>query len=88
MKLTGEQQLRIRELHGVGVNEACDKCGKVLAEVRFTIKDQPGEWCSRLCQDGQDQIVLRRESGRNGRPRKYQTYADRQRAYRMRAVAA
>ena len=28
MKLTGEQQLRIRELHGVCGNEACDKCGK------------------------------------------------------------
>src|ERR1700756_4377957 len=52
MKLTSEQQLRIRELHGVCVNEVCDKYGKVLAEVRFTIKDQPGEWCSRLCRDG------------------------------------
>jgi hypothetical protein len=49
MKLTSEQQLRIRESHGICVNEVCDKCGQVLAEVRFTIKDQPGEWCSRLC---------------------------------------
>jgi hypothetical protein len=57
MKLTGEQQLQIRESHGVCGNEACDKCGQVLAEVRFTVKDQPGEWCARLCRDGQDQTV-------------------------------
>ena len=87
MKLTGEQQLRIRELHGVCGNEACDKCGKVLAEVRFTAKDQPGEWCSRLCRDGQDRIVRRHDSGRNGRPRKYQTSAERQQAYRRRSAA-
>jgi hypothetical protein len=53
VKLAGEQQLRIRELRGACGNEACDKCGKVLAEVRFTVKDQPGEWCSRLCRDGE-----------------------------------
>jgi hypothetical protein len=87
MKLKTEQQQTIRDKHGICVNEACDKCGKVLAEVRFTVKDQPGEWCSRLCRDGQDQIVRRHDNGRNGRPRKYQTSAERQRAYRGRLAA-
>ncbi len=87
MKLTSEQQLRISELHGVCVNEACDKCGKVLAEVRFTVKDQSGEWCSRLCRDGQDQTVRLHEGSRNGRPRKYQNSAERQQAYRRRVAA-
>src|SRR5215475_5836589 len=52
MNLTNEQQLRIFELHCIRVNEACDRCGRVLAEVRFTRKDQAGEWCPRFCRDG------------------------------------
>jgi phage FluMu protein Com len=41
MKLTAEQQARALAVHGVCANEACDKCGKVLAEVRYTRKDTP-----------------------------------------------
>ena len=52
MKLSAEQQAAIRERYGVCVNEACDKCGQVLGRVRFTSKDEPGEWCSRECRDG------------------------------------
>ena len=52
MKLSAEQQAAIRERYGVCVNEACDKCGQVLGRVRFTCKDEPGEWCSRECRDG------------------------------------
>lgn len=52
MKITMEQRQAIRDKHGVCVNEACDKCGRILGEVRFTIKDQAGEWCSRQCRGG------------------------------------
>jgi hypothetical protein len=52
MKLSAEQQAEIRERYGVCVNEACDKCGQVLGWVRFTFKDESGEWCSRECRDG------------------------------------
>jgi hypothetical protein len=52
MKITTEQQQTIRDKHGICVNEACDKCGLLLGEIRFTIKDQPGEWCSRQCRGG------------------------------------
>ena len=86
MKITTEQQQAVRDKYGVFVNEACDKCGRLLGEIRFTIKDQPGEWCSRLCRDGQDRI-RQHESRRNGRPRKYQTSAERQQAYRRRLAA-
>ncbi len=51
MMLTAEQQASVFEAHGVCVNEACDKCGKVLAEVRWTRKDMPEACCSRLCRD-------------------------------------
>ena len=52
MKLTVEQQAKLRSEHDVIANEACDKCGKILGYVRFTIKDKAGEWCSRECRDG------------------------------------
>src|SRR5260370_26337474 len=52
MRLTAEQQARALAVHGVCANEACDKCGKVLAEVRCTRKDMPETYCSRLCRDG------------------------------------
>jgi hypothetical protein len=52
MRLTEEQSRELLRLHGVYVTEACDKCTRILGHVRYTIKDQPGEWCSRLCRDG------------------------------------
>ena len=52
MKLTAEQQTRAFETHGICADEACDKCGKVLAEVRYTRKEMPETYCSRLCRDG------------------------------------
>lgn len=55
MKLTEEQQKRIREEYGVCVDEACDVCGKILGEVRFALKDKSGEWCSASCRDGRAQ---------------------------------
>ena len=52
MRLTTEQQQTIRDKHSICVNEVCDKCTRPLNEIRYTVKDQPGEWCSRLCRDG------------------------------------
>lgn len=52
MRLTAKQQARCFAEHGVCANEACDKCGKVLAEVRWTRRDMPETYCSQLCRDG------------------------------------
>ena len=52
MRLPMEQSRRMIEEHGCYFTDACDKCGKLLAEVRFTVKGQSGEWCSRECRDG------------------------------------
>lgn len=86
MKLTSEQQKQIRDKHGICVNEACDRCGHVLAEVRFTRKDEPGEWCSRECRDGVEAAAKYTSTRKVGRPRQYESRADRQRAYRTRKV--
>jgi hypothetical protein len=56
MRLTAEQQARLLAGHGVLANEACDKCDKVLAEVRYTRKDMPETYCSRLCRDGVERL--------------------------------
>jgi hypothetical protein len=52
MRLTTEQQARVLVEYGACANEACDKCGKVLAEVRWTRRDMPETYCSQLCRDG------------------------------------
>ena len=52
MKLTAEQTQRLFQEHGVWLTSACDKCGKVLSWLRYTIKGQKGEWCSLVCRDG------------------------------------
>jgi 16S rRNA U1498 N3-methylase RsmE len=50
--MTLEQQSKIREDHDVWVKAACNQCGRVLAEIRYTRKDEQGEWCSAICRDG------------------------------------
>ncbi len=52
MKLTKEQSRRILGERGIGITEACDKCGLLLGAVRWTRKCEPGEWCSAACRDG------------------------------------
>ena len=56
MTLTAEQQARALAVHDVCANEACDNCGKVLAELRYTGKDMPETYCSRLCRDGVERL--------------------------------
>lgn len=78
MLLTVQQAYELLGKHGVFAREICDKCGAVLGAVRFTRKDESGVWCSReCCGDGE-----RRAIRKGGRPRKYKTDAERQRAYR------
>lgn len=52
MKLTEEQSRELFRRTGNYLKEACDRCGKPLAEVRYTRRGEPGEWCSAECRDG------------------------------------
>src|SRR6266550_6077522 len=54
MQLTSMQQAELKARHGICANEICNKCHKPLDHIRFTIKGQPGEWCSRVCRDGRE----------------------------------
>jgi hypothetical protein len=79
-------EVRSRELlaqHRVFANEACDRCGRILGCVRFTIAGSPGAWCSRLCRDGAEASAARK----GGRPRKHKNEAERQKSYRGRLRA-
>ena len=68
MKLSLEQRAAVRREYGICANEACDKCGKLLAAVRYTHRGELGEWCSKICRDG-TAAVETREARRAGRPR-------------------
>ena len=73
MRLTEQQSRALLAKHGMYVTEACDTCGKILGPVRFTRKDQPGEWCSRECRDGieaAEHYDATRNYRKGGRPRK------------------
>jgi hypothetical protein len=52
MKLTQAHTLDLLAKYGVHVMEACDKCGQILGWIRYTRKNESGEWCSRECRDG------------------------------------
>jgi hypothetical protein len=52
MKLKREQCEKLLREFGIWVAEACDKCGQLLGSVRWTRKDNLGEWCSKVCRDG------------------------------------
>lgn len=85
MQLTRNQQADLRE-RGIFASEACDTCRKVLGAVRWTIRGQAGECCSRECRDGVA-AVEQRNARRAGRGcglirRKYVTVADRMAARR------
>jgi hypothetical protein len=85
MRLTEQQSRALLAKHGMYVTEACDTCGKILGPVRFTRKDQPGEWCSRECRDGieaAEHYDATRNYRKGGRPRKYQTEQERKAARR------
>ena len=55
MQLTEAQSRELIRTHGVYVTEACDRCGQILGHLRYTRRNESGEWCSRACRDGVDQ---------------------------------
>ena len=79
MRLTAAQSWRIFEQHGCWVNEACDKCGQALGAVRYTRRGEDGVFCSRECRGIVEQPAIRK----GGRPRKYLSDAEKQKAYRQ-----
>lgn len=52
MLLSKVQRRAIFKRHGTFPTEACDRCGRVLGLVRFTLPGKPGAWCSKRCRDG------------------------------------
>ena len=50
--IPAQQRIELLDRYGVYATSACDRCGKILGPVRFTKKDDPGEWCSRVCRGG------------------------------------
>jgi hypothetical protein len=56
MKLTAALQAEIKSVYELCVNGVCDACHKLLDHIRYTRKDQPGEWCSRVCRDGVEAV--------------------------------
>jgi len=81
MILPVEVRERLQIEHGIYVIEACNKCGSLIGPVRWTRAGEPGTWCSAICRDGVEAVAAR-EHRQSGRPRKYESNADRQRAYR------
>lgn len=68
MKLTEEQSGELFRRTGSYLKEACDRCGKPLAEVSYTRRGELGGWCLELCRDGSATVHTLR-AGRAGRPR-------------------
>jgi hypothetical protein len=56
VRLTVDQQARAFADYGICVNDVCDRCGKVLAEISWTRKDMQETYCSRLCRDGVERM--------------------------------
>jgi hypothetical protein len=82
MKLAPAQARALLERFGVYALSACDKCGQLLGPVRYTRKGEAGIWCSSDCRGDVERPVIHR----GGRPRKYESDADKQRAYRHRVL--
>jgi hypothetical protein len=79
MLLTVQQSRDLLEKHGVFAREICDKCGAVLGAVRFTRLGESEQYCSRECRGDVKRVAIRK----GGRPRKYRTEIERQRAERQ-----
>jgi len=54
MRLSEEQSRHGLRTHGMYFSEVCDRCGTVLGPIRWTIRGEPGVWCTRACRDGVD----------------------------------
>jgi hypothetical protein len=76
MQLTIERAYELVTSHGVFARDYCDRCGRLLVAVRFTRRDEVGEWCSRECRGDAERQAVRK----GGRPRKYRSLEDRRAA--------
>ena len=54
MQLNETQSRELVQTHGVYVTNISDRCGQILGHIRYTWRNEPGEWCSRACRDGID----------------------------------
>jgi hypothetical protein len=54
MQITETQSRELLQTLDVYVAEACDRCSQILGQVRYTRRDETGEWCSRARCDGVD----------------------------------
>jgi hypothetical protein len=79
MKLKKTQSEQLLREHGIWVTEACDRCGKLLGAIRWTRRGEPGEWCSKLCRDG-EAAVAQHKARKGGRPKKYRDEKERKKA--------
>jgi len=82
MNLSATQAYKLLAEHGVFALEICDRCRKVLGSVRYTRRGESGVWCSRECRGDGEWTAIRK----GGRPRKHESDADKQRAYRHRVL--
>jgi hypothetical protein len=95
MKLTRDQSQKLLHERGIWITNACDKCGQLLGAVRWTRRNEEGEWCSPECRDGvkvelKPSAVATRQtvegkriaSRAAGRPKKHANNAEKQRSYR------
>jgi hypothetical protein len=76
MKLMIARVYELANLYGVFAKDCCDKCGRLLGAVRFTRRDDVGEWCSRECRGDVESQTVRK----GGRPRKYRSLEERRSA--------
>ena len=79
MQLTIQQSYELLDRHGVFAREACTKCTAILGPVRYTRKNESGEWCSRECRGDGTWNVVRT----GGRPQKYRNDSTRLKAERL-----
>jgi hypothetical protein len=86
MHVTETQTRALLLTRQIYVTQACDHCGQILDHIRYTRRNESGEWCSRACRDGIDHspgICRGCRTSLIGK-RKGTTYCDR--TCRMRAV--
>ena len=63
MNLTEAQSRELFRRTGNYLKEACDRCRKAIAEVRYTRRSESGKWCSKLCRDCEQLIAQKRKGG-------------------------
>lgn len=76
MQLTTLQRYALLRKFGVYAEECCDKCGRLIGAVRYTRKNEAGEWCSHKCRGS----VGRELPRKGGRPPKYKNDRERRAA--------